>query len=107
MPDLNDEELQDPSAWDFDRAEARAETKRPRAVVSVGFQREEYDRVAALAQEQGMRVLEYIRAAALNRIEQPGAVEGAIRAELGLRTDNVTRSSSPARRSGGLAKTER
>ena len=72
----NDElrELQDPASWDFDRAEARPPAKRPRAVVSVAFSREDYDRVTELARRSNMRTSEYIRAAALGHVRSQPAV---------------------------------
>lgn len=51
--------------WDFERAERRSSTRRPRAVVSVAFTRDDFNQVAAVAEALGMKVSEFIRSAAL------------------------------------------
>ena len=65
MPD--DKELQSPENWDFASAERRKPTRQGRAVVSVAFQREEFERVAAAAVRDGKSVSSFIRGAALDK----------------------------------------
>lgn len=67
MTEHNEEELQNPENWDFENAERRPAVKRPRAVVSVAFSREDYDQLVAYAKRREMKVSEFIRAAALER----------------------------------------
>jgi hypothetical protein len=62
---MSDEELQDPQQWEFERAEKRRGVKRSRAVVSVAFSREDYERVVDAAQRHRIRTSEFIRNAAL------------------------------------------
>jgi hypothetical protein len=63
------DDLRDPSRWDGQAAEAHAPVKGPRAVVSVAFSREDFNRVGEQARALGMRTSEFIRKAALNRLE--------------------------------------
>ncbi len=70
--DHEDQELQDMSQWDHERAEERAPVKGARAVVSVAFAREDFSRVTECAQREGMRTSEFIRQAALDRVAQHG-----------------------------------
>ena len=60
----SDEKAQ-PNDWDFERAERRSSTRRPRAVVSVAFSADDFDHVATVAEALNMRVSEFIRTAAL------------------------------------------
>lgn len=60
----NDRENNDDS-WDFERAERRSSTRPARAVVSVAFNRDDFDQVSATAQAFHMKVSEFIRTAAL------------------------------------------
>jgi hypothetical protein len=55
----------DGNRWDFERAERRSSTRRPRAVVSVAFSRDDFDHVATMAEALEMKVSEFIRTAAL------------------------------------------
>ena len=59
--------LEDAENWDFSTAETRPPVKAARAVVSVGFGREDYERVATCAENTGVRISEFIREAALER----------------------------------------
>ena len=72
MTDKNpaEEELQDPGKWDLDNAEEQQpEPARPsRAVVSVAFSREDFDRVALFAENNGLKISEMIRNAALDEV---------------------------------------
>ena len=58
-------ELQDPALWDWSSARRVRAVKRPRAVVSVAFSREEFERVCAAAAAAGKPVSAYIRKRAL------------------------------------------
>lgn len=64
------DEMQDPSSWDFERAERRPGVQSPRAVVSVAFARDDFERIARAAEELGKRTSEFIREAALERALQ-------------------------------------
>jgi hypothetical protein len=88
----NDElrELQDPQNWDFDAAEQRAPVKRARAVVSVAFQREEYEKVANIARQFNMRTSEYIREAALGRVRPRPVVSAGIASSGGVVQNDFT-----------------
>lgn len=83
-------DFQDPTFWDADAAEERPAVKNPRAVVSVAFRREDYERVCEAAQRAEMRVSEYIREMALGRSPRPKLAVGRLQASGGLRTDNFT-----------------
>ncbi len=84
MDDAELRERQDPDNWDFDRAGERAPVQRPRAVVSVAFQRADYERVAETARRFNMRTSEYIREAALGRVRPRPVVSGVISAGGGV-----------------------
>ena len=63
----DDTELQDPGTWDFESGERRPGTARGRAVVSVAFPREDFERVAKCAEQTGKRLSEFIREAAVEK----------------------------------------
>ena len=65
MTDKKQEKLQNENTWDWDRAEARPGRKRPRAVVSVAFSRDDFEAVSLSAERAHMRVSEFIRSAVL------------------------------------------
>ncbi|MDQ3693787.1 MAG: hypothetical protein M3464_09170 [Chloroflexota bacterium] len=58
--------LQDPEAWD--EGEVRPPVKSPRAIVSVAFAREDFERIAEYATRRGMKTSEFIRRAALETV---------------------------------------
>ncbi len=60
------DELQDPEAWD--KGEVRPAVKSPRAIVSVAFAREDFERIADYATRHGMKTSEFIRRAALETV---------------------------------------
>ena len=69
---MNDKELaglEDPENWDYEHAERRPGRKQARAVVSVAFAREDFERVSEGAQRLGQRTSEFIRVAALRRAD--------------------------------------
>ncbi len=64
-------ELQDEESWD-DEGEVRPAVKPQRAVVSVAFSRDDFERVATYARRHGMKTSEFIRNAALSEVtKQP------------------------------------
>jgi len=69
MDDKEREELQNPESWDWERAQARPGRKKPRAVVSVAFKRDDFETVAACAERAGMKLSEFIRSAAIGCAE--------------------------------------
>lgn len=70
--DKERKELQSPQSWDWERAESRPPRKKPRAVVSVAFNRNDFETVANFAERAGMKVSEFIRSAAM------GCAEGKV-----------------------------
>jgi len=69
MDDKEREELQNPESRDWERAEARPGRKKPRAVVSVAFNRDDFETVAAFAERAGMKLSQFIRSAAIGCAE--------------------------------------
>jgi hypothetical protein len=69
MDDKEREELENPESWDWERAESRPGRKKPRAVVSVAFNRDDFETVAAFAERAGMKLSEFIRSAAIGCAE--------------------------------------
>ena len=70
MRDDELQELQDPATWEDD-GDVRPPVKASRAVVSVAFGREDFERVTEEARRRGMKTSEFIRTAALERLEGP------------------------------------
>lgn len=73
MPDPNRAELaelQEPASWDYENAEPFPGTELPRAAVVVQFSGEDFSRLAKQAERAGMKVSEFIRVAALDRLAQ-------------------------------------
>lgn len=64
--DLN--ELQNPENWEDD-GPVREPVKAPRAVVSVAFSREDFERIVNQAQQSGMKTSEFIRSTVLDAME--------------------------------------
>lgn len=75
--DSDEQELEDVASWDWDNAETREPVKSRRAVVTVNYPREDFERVAAAAQASGMKLSEYIRQASLRHTMTTGAVRVA------------------------------
>ena len=65
---MTDEELQKPETWDFDKAEEKPGRSQGRAVVSVSFSREDFNRVSQHAEMLGLKTSELIRNATLEQI---------------------------------------
>src|SRR5881396_2104439 len=70
MTDKELAELQNPENWAFEAAERRPARRGVRAIVSVAFTREDFERVAAAAEQLGKRTSEFIREAALGRVNR-------------------------------------
>jgi hypothetical protein len=69
MKDRDSKDLHDPESWDWEHAQSRAGRKKPRAVVSVAFKRDDFETVALCAERAHMKVSEFIRSAALGCAE--------------------------------------
>ena len=67
MNDERIEELKDPNEWDFESAEVHRPVKKPRAIVSVAFPREDFELVSERASQLGMKTSEFIRVAAIEK----------------------------------------
>lgn len=59
--------LRNAETWDIDQAVVSPGTRKPRAVVSVAFARDDFERVAIAAQRGGMKTSEFIRTASLEK----------------------------------------
>jgi len=60
-------ELENQDNWDFDQAETKGPVKSNRVVVSVAFQRTDFQLVSKLAQRLGKKTSEFIREAAVEK----------------------------------------
>lgn len=65
--DRDFQSLEDPDEWDSDHAEVRPPSESARAVVSVGFSGDDFDRVATAARREGLTTAEFVRTSALAR----------------------------------------
>jgi hypothetical protein len=61
-------EMQDPASWEFVANEKYERPRKARAVVSVAFSRDDFEDVERYAMRHRMRVSEFIRGAALDRL---------------------------------------
>lgn len=68
MDDTELRELEDRETWDDDVGEVRPPVKAPRAVVSVAFARDDFERVSEFARRAGMKTSEFIRRSALEAV---------------------------------------
>jgi predicted DNA binding CopG/RHH family protein len=62
---MKEEDLQDPSQWDFENAQELPAERRARAVVSVALSRSDLMVISQAARDSGMKLSQYIREAAL------------------------------------------
>jgi hypothetical protein len=62
-------ELEDESSWDDEGITVHPPVKNPRSIVSVAFSTADFTRVAQHARQKGMKLSEFIRTAALERVE--------------------------------------
>ncbi len=77
MDEVELKELQDPESWGDEEGEMRPPVKSSRAIVSVAFSRDDFQRVAECAQGHGTKTSEFIRNAVLEKVAKrnaPGAV---------------------------------
>src|SRR4051812_11389135 len=87
------DELQDPNTWE-DEGDVRPPVRSPRAVVSVAFPREDFQRIASYAKRHGMKTSEFIRQAALECSAPPSshseilAVTGRVKTGFPATTSN-------------------
>ena len=68
MDETKLEELENPENWDWDKAKRKPGKKDRRTIVSVGFHRDDFEKVAQLAEELGYNVSSFIRAIAIERV---------------------------------------
>lgn len=70
MNDENMQALQDTQEWEFESAELHQPVRgtRARAVVSVAFSSEDFSMVVDAAQREGLKMSQFIREAALERV---------------------------------------
>ena len=73
LSDKEREELKSPESWDDAEVDI-LEPRKPRAVVSVAFQRDEFALVVSKAREVGMTTSGFIRDAALGKAKAAGRV---------------------------------
>ncbi len=59
--------LRNAETWDIDQAMVSPGVQKPRAVVSVAFSRDDFERVAHAAQRSDMKTSEFIRTASLEK----------------------------------------
>ncbi|MHB8574132.1 MAG: hypothetical protein ACYDCQ_02255 [Dehalococcoidia bacterium] len=64
---MEDESLQDPQNWDWSQAERRPGSGASRAVVSVAFPATDFDLVSEAAERMGVKLSQFIRAAAVEK----------------------------------------
>lgn len=65
---MTDEDLQDPEEWDADTRVKRPGVKGRRAVVSVAFSRDDFERIVQASKRMGMKTSEYVRNGVLNQL---------------------------------------
>lgn len=70
MDDDELRELQDPQTWIDDDSEGRSPVDTPRAVVAVSFTATEFEQVARAARRRSMKTVEFVRQAALDRLDE-------------------------------------
>ena len=63
-----EKELHDPETWEDGEEQEPRPGRAPRAIVSVAFSRDDFERVADFAQSNNMKISEMIRNAALERV---------------------------------------
>lgn len=71
---MKDEELaglQNPGNWEFSKATRVPGGRKHRAIVSVAFPSEDFQRVCQAAEKAGLKVSQYIRRAALEKADPP------------------------------------
>ena len=89
---MDEKELQAPETWDLKNAETKPGVQRSRAVVSIAFNRDLFERVGEAAEASGMKLSEFIRATvseALDRSRIPVVPLWATAAETNARSSIV------------------
>lgn len=66
---MTGEELEKEENWDFDRAEQKPGRRARRAVVSVAFNRDDFELVTEYAEQTGRKLSGLLREAILNQID--------------------------------------
>ncbi len=61
------DDLSNPSNWDFSSAEERTPVKQSRSIVSVAFAQEDFELVAGRAEQMHMKLSAFIREAAIEK----------------------------------------
>jgi predicted DNA binding CopG/RHH family protein len=67
MDEQDIRELENPENWDFEKVQSHPGVKKPRAVVSVAFSREDFEKVEEQAEKLGVNLSRFVREAALER----------------------------------------
>lgn len=80
-------ELQDEESWD-DEGDVRPAVKPQRAVVSVAFGRDDFERVATHARRHGMKTSEFIRRAALSQMTSENGGSSVLSVSGNVHTDH-------------------
>lgn len=83
-------ELQSAEAWEDTDEAVQPATKAPRAVVSVAFSREDFERIVELAKQSGMKTSEFIRLAAMDKATSKPRESPIISVSGGVQTSYVT-----------------
>lgn len=81
MDDHDLKELEDPATWSDDEGYILPPARNPGAVVSVRFSLDEFVRLGQRASDQGLKVTDFIRNAALDRVkaEDPDLASSPVR----------------------------
>jgi hypothetical protein len=93
-------ELEQESAWEDEPFAVLKPQKPPRAVVSVAFAREDFARIARCARANGMKTSEFIRAAALDRLNGKASASATVEITTsagGFRVANFTETAQSMR----------
>lgn len=68
MDDRELAELENEENWDYDQSVVHSPSKTARAVIPVAFGPGDFERVAAYARARGMKLSDFIRQAALDKV---------------------------------------
>ena len=93
-----EDELENEDQWDYEAAEKRPAVTKPRAVVSVAFARDDFERVSESAEFHEMRLSEFIRVAALEKAAR--SVTALVTSSTSATPRFETRLSTPNQRFG-------
>jgi hypothetical protein len=73
MDEQPEQELEQADTWDYSRPHKRPGVKKQRAVVTVAFARDDFEQVAAHAEQLGTTVSGFIRSAVMEAIRRAAA----------------------------------